>query len=139
MDYKTILTHLYYLVSHADTKVNEKEAALGKQLAKLESIDEKKFEATLASLKEKDHAVLLRDTVSAMRKLHNKQQIRCIAWLCVIANGDGFMDKEEWTLIYKIYHTELQLPMTEIMEEQKELNKLIHGKAFQSIGVRVND
>jgi hypothetical protein len=49
------------------------------------------------------------------------------------------MDKEEWTLIYKIYHTELQLPMSDIMEEQKELNKLIHGKAFQSIGVRVND
>ncbi len=139
MDYKLILTNLYYLVSYADTKVNEKEAALGKQMAKLESIEEKAFETNLASLKGKDQAVLLRDTVNAMRKLSNKQQIRCIAWLCVVANGDGFMDKEEWTLIYKIYHTELQLPMTEIMEEQKELNKLIHGKAFQSIGVRVND
>jgi uncharacterized tellurite resistance protein B-like protein len=119
--------------------VNEKETALGKQMAKLESIEEKTFEDNLAALKQKDQAVLLRDTVSAMRKLSNKQQIRCIAWLCVVANGDGFMDKEEWTLIYKIYHTELQLPMSDIMEEQKELNKLIHGKAFQSIGVRVND
>jgi uncharacterized tellurite resistance protein B-like protein len=139
MDYKSILTNLYYLVSHADTKVNEKEAVIGKQMAKLEHIDEKTFETNLATLKEKDPAVLLRDTVSAMRKLGNKQQIRSIAWLCVVANGDGFMDKEEWTLIYKIYHTELQLPMAEIMEEQKELNKLIHGKAFQSIGVRVNN
>jgi uncharacterized tellurite resistance protein B-like protein len=139
MNFKTILTHLYYLVSHADTKVNEKEAALGKQMARLEGIEEKTFEDNLAGLKQKDQAVLLRDTVSAMRKLTNKQQIRCIAWLCVVANGDGFMDKEEWTLIYKIYHTELQLPMSDIMEEQKELNKLIHGKAFQSIGVRVND
>jgi uncharacterized tellurite resistance protein B-like protein len=139
MDFKTILTHLYYLVSHADTKVNEKEAALGKQMAKLEGIEEEKFERNLTALKQKDQTVLLRETVSAMRKLTNKQQIRCIAWLCVVANGDGFMDKEEWTLIYKIYHTESQLPMSDIMEEQKELNKLIHGKAFQSIGVRVND
>jgi uncharacterized tellurite resistance protein B-like protein len=139
MDYKSILTNLYYLVSHADTKVNEKEAAIGKQMAKLEQIDEKTFEANLTVLKDKDQVSLLRDTVSAMRKLSIKQQIRSIAWLCVVANGDGFMDKEEWTLIYKIYHTELQLPMADIMEEQKELNKLIHGKAFQSIGVRVND
>ena len=139
MDYKSILTNLYYLVSHADTKVNEKEAAIGKQMAKLEHIDEKTFEANLTVLKDKDQVSLLRDTVSAMRKLSIKQQIRSIAWLCVVANGDGFMDKEEWTLIYKIYHTELQLPMADIMEEQKELNKLIHGKAFQSIGVRVND
>lgn len=139
MDYKSILSNLYYLITHADTKVNEKETALGKQMTKLEHIDEKTFEANLSSLKQKDNAIVLRDTTNAMRKLSNKQQIRCIAWLCVVANGDGFMDKEEWTLIYKIYHTELQLPMTEIMEEQKELNKLIHGKAFQSIGVRVND
>lgn len=139
MEFKTILTHLYYLVSHADNKVNEKEATLGKQMAKLEAIDEQTFEATLLQLKEKDQAVLLHDTISAMRKLTNRQQVRCIAWLCVVANGDGFMDKEEWTLIYKIYHTELHLPLPDIMEEQKELNKLIHGKAFQSIGVRVND
>ena len=49
------------------------------------------------------------------------------------------MDKEEWTLIYKIYHTELGLPIGEIMEVQKELNKIIHGRSFQSIGVRVNE
>ena len=139
MDYKSILTTLCYLVIFADAKVNEKELLLGKQMAKQEGIEESKFAASIESLKSKDSATLLSECIIALRKIEPKLQIRCIAWLCVIANGDGFMDKEEWTLIYKIYHTELSLRLSDIMEEQKELNKVIHGKAFQSIGVRVND
>ena len=139
MDYKSILTGLYYLIICSDGNVNEKELALGKQMAKIEGMDEGAFLKQLELLKSKDPKSLLSDCIAGLRKLDKKQQNRCIAWLCVVANGDGFMDKEEWTLIYKIYHTELNLPMNEIMEEQKELNMIIHGKAFQSIGVRVND
>ncbi|MBL7858354.1 MAG: TerB family tellurite resistance protein [Cyclobacteriaceae bacterium] len=139
MDYKKTLTTLYHLISGADGNINEKELQLGKQLAKLEGIDEAGFLASLETLKSQNAASLLSDCVAALRKMNISQQIRCIAWLCVVANGDGFMDKEEWTLIYKIYHTELGLPMSDIMETQKEINKLIHGKSFQSIGVRVND
>ena len=139
MDYKKIITSLYHLVIGADGKINEKELQLGKQMAKTEGMDEAAFLAELENLKSANSAALLSECVLALRKVNVSQQIRCIAWLCVVANGDGFMDKEEWTLIYKIYHTELGLPMSEIMETQKELNKLIHGKSFQSIGVRVND
>jgi hypothetical protein len=34
------------------------------------------------------------------------------------------MDKAEWQFIYKIYHKELNLPLDDIMEVQKELSKL---------------
>ena len=59
--------------------------------------------------------------------------------MCVIANSDGFMDKEEWILIYKIYHTELKLSLDEVLKIQKELNMLVHGRSFGSLGVKVND
>lgn len=138
MDYKTILTNLYYLVIFADGKVNEKEVQLGKQMVKTEGIDATSFDANLESLKAKDRTAIYSECISALKKLDHKTQIRCIAWLCVIANGDGFMDKEEWTFIYKIYHTDLGLQLSEVMETQKELNQIVYGKAFQSIGVRVN-
>jgi hypothetical protein len=63
-----------------------------------------------------------------IRKLEQLQQIRIIAWLCVIANADGFMDRAEWQLIYTIYHKELDLPLSEIFAVQKELNRLIWEK-----------
>lgn len=139
MDFKSVLARLFYLVVYADSQVNEKEISLGKQMVILEGLDGKAFDETVESLKSHDKNSVLSQSIAGLKKLEKKQQIRCLAWLCVIANGDGFMDKEEWTLIYKIYHTELGLSLNEIMEAQKELNKALFGSSFQSIGVRVND
>ncbi|MEO7988437.1 MAG: TerB family tellurite resistance protein [Chryseolinea sp.] len=138
MDYKATLTGLYHLLVLADDNVNEKELSFGKEMLKVEGIDEASFKTQMEELKTKDGATTLAECIAGLKKLDKKKQIRCLAWLSVIANSDGFMDKEEWELIYKIYHTELGLPLDEIMKTQKELNVLIHGKSFQSIGIRVN-
>lgn len=137
MDYRTIIINLYYLLIYADGKVNERELALGKKMVEAEGFDLIKFEEQLEALKQKNLTTLYTESLAALKKLDTKLQIRCIAWLCVIANSDGFMDKEEWILIYKIYHTELKLALDDVMKTQKELNQIIHGKAFQSLGVRV--
>ena len=138
MDYKSTLTSLYHLLILADDNVNEKELAFGKQMLKVESIDESAFKTQMEALKTKESSAIYAECVSGLKKLDKKKQIRCMGWLSAIANSDGFMDKDEWELIYKIYHTELGLPLDEIMKMQKELNLLIHGKSFQSIGIRVN-
>ncbi len=138
MDYKATLTGLYHLLVLADDNVNEKEVAFGKEMLKVEGIDEASFKAQMEELKTKNGATILAECMVGLKKLDKKKQIRCLGWLSAIANSDGFMDKGEWELIYKIYHTELGLPLAEIMKMQKELNVLIHGKSFQSIGIRVN-
>lgn len=137
MDFKTTLTSLYYMLICADGKVDERELALGRKMMEAEGIDLATFDSQLEALKAKDISNLYNDCLAGLKKLDSKQQIRAIAWLCVIANSDGFMDKAEWILIYKIYHTELKLSLDEIMKTQKDLNKIIHGKSFQSLGVRV--
>ena len=129
---------LYYLLIYADGKVNDREISLGKKMMTAEGMDDITFERQLDGLKGKDPQALLRDCIVSLRKLDAKQQTRCIAWMCVIANSDGFMDKEEWILIYKIYHTELRLSLDEIMKTQKDLNRVIHGKSFYSLGVKVD-
>lgn len=137
MDFQSVITQLYFLLIYADGNVNEKEILLGRQMAKIEKIDS--FESKLENLKESKPANLLATSINTLRKLDRKQQVRSIAWMCVIANSDGFMDKEEWGLIYKIYNVELGLALNEIMESQKELNKILYGTSFQSFGVKVND
>src|SRR5690349_5690343 len=100
MNYKSIISSLYYLLIYADGKINEREVSLGKLMMKAEGFDDSEFESLMELFKRKDRTVLLAECTAGLKKLGLKQQIRAIAWLCVIANADGFMDKEEWLLIY---------------------------------------
>jgi len=139
MDYNATITSLFFLLIYADGEANEKEISRGKQMMLAEGIDEKKFNSLIESLKTKKNENIYSDCINGLKKLNKEKQIRCIAWLCVVANADGFMDREEWMLIYKIYHTELNLVLDDIMKVQKHLNSLIHGKAFHSLGVKMSD
>ena len=123
MTYPVILTNLYYMLIHVDTRVNDKEVALGQQMMKTEGILETAFQAQIAALPSQHLPKVLSESVASLKKLDRDKQIRCIAWLCVIANSDGFMDRAEWQFIYAIYHKELQLPLDEIMRIQKDLNR----------------
>ncbi|MBI1770670.1 MAG: TerB family tellurite resistance protein [Bacteroidetes bacterium] len=137
MDYHLTISGLYYLLICADGNVNEKELLLGKKMVVAEGFDEAKFLTTLDQFKNQDKILLYKECVGGLKKLKRADQIRCVAWMCVIANSDGFMDKEEWVLIYRIYHDELDLSLDEIMKTQKQLNKILHGKEFLSFGVKV--
>jgi uncharacterized tellurite resistance protein B-like protein len=136
VDYFSTLIGLYYLVIGADGNVSDKEELLGKKMTKAEGFDENKFDAFLLEYKVADRYKLYNDCLIGLRKLNPEQQVRCISWMCVIANSDGFMDKREWELIYKIYHTELSLSLDEIMKTQRELNKILHGRDFLSFGIK---
>lgn len=125
MTYNSIITRLYFLLIHADGKVNEKEVSSAKQMMKAEGIGEKDFAAELEKLQSCDHEELLNECITALKQVETAQQIRIVAWLCVLANADGFMDRNEWQLIYRIYHKELNLPLNEIFNVQKELVRLV--------------
>jgi hypothetical protein len=139
MNFRSTLINLYFLLINADAKVNERELLLGKMMLEAEGLPTNKFESELAELRTKSITSLLSTGITAVKKLPQNQQLRSVAWLCVIANADGFMDKEEWKLIYKLYHDELNLKLDEVMKTQRELNKLIHGKSFHSFGVKVSE
>jgi uncharacterized tellurite resistance protein B-like protein len=133
MNYNATLSKLYFLLVYADGNINEKEAATAKQMIAAEGIIEKDFNKELEWMKSQDKAVLFSESMVAIRKLDLKQQIRIVAWLCVVANADGFMDRAEWQLIYRIYHKELNLSLHAIFAVQKELNRLNWEKSTMTI------
>lgn len=109
------------MLIHTDGKVNEGEISLGKKMIQTEGIGEHEFDAILKNLEGKEISQIYLQTLADLKRLSRNEQIRCIAWLCVLANADGFMDRVEWQFIYKVYHKELQLPLNVIMETQKDL------------------
>jgi uncharacterized tellurite resistance protein B-like protein len=124
MNFKAIIIRLYYMLIYSDGKVNQGEVSLGQKLIQAEGISEAEFNAQLDALKKKDSNVIYKECLADLKRLKPELQIRSIAWMCVLANSDGFMDKAEWQFIYKIYHKELHLPLDNIMEVQKELAKV---------------
>jgi uncharacterized tellurite resistance protein B-like protein len=132
MNYQLVICKLYYLLAYADGSINDKEAAVAKQMIKTESISDDYFNLQIQLLNSRDKVSLYSECVQELRKLDEKNQIKIVAWMCVVANADGFMDRAEWQLIYKIYHKELGLPLNEIFSAQKELNKLIWGTSIST-------
>ncbi|MFM8851118.1 MAG: TerB family tellurite resistance protein [Cytophagales bacterium] len=136
LDYFSTITGLYSLVIGTDGNITEKELTLGRKMVKAEGFDEAKFDSMLSEFKAFDKAKLLKGCIAGLKNLVPAKQLRCISWMCVIANSDGFMDKREWELIYTIYHKELNLSLDDIMKTQRELNKILHGKEFLSFGIK---
>lgn len=126
MKHNSVLAKLYYTLIHADNKMNERELALGRQMVHCEGLSETSFDSEVAALSTKPAPVIFKEIVDGLKRLEPALQIRCIAWMCVIANADGFMDKKEWQFIYQLYHKELSLPLDQIMKVQNELIKLVH-------------
>ena len=132
MNYHAIIIRLYFLLIYGDGEANQKELVSARQMITTEGIQEPDFVAQLALLKSKSHEAIYKEAIDGLKRLDRTKQLRIVAWLCVLANADGFMERSEWQLIYKIYHKELALPLNEIFEVQKHLNKLVWEK--NSIG-----
>lgn len=133
MNYSIVLTNLYFILIYADGEVNEHERATGHQILKTESIKEEDFNLQMEMLKSIQADIILAESIPALKKLSRDQQIRIVAWLCVVANGDGFMDKAEWALIYRIYYKELNLSLDEIFKVQKQLTRAARESIVDAI------
>jgi uncharacterized tellurite resistance protein B-like protein len=134
MNHKPTLIKLYHLLVNADGVVNEREEAIGKQMTATEGINEFEFDRIIESLKKRNPEVIYSESVEELKKLDHNAQVRCVAWLSVIANADGFMDRTEWQFIYKLYHKELGLKLDDVMKKQKELIGL-KERPFLSLAV----
>jgi uncharacterized tellurite resistance protein B-like protein len=130
MNFKSTIIQLYFMLIYSDGQINQGEIALGKKMIQAEGISESEFDRQIASLNGVGIDAIYKTCLNNLKRLTKEQQIRCIAWLCVLANSDGFMDKKEWQFIYKVYHKELQLPLDNIMTVQKELNVLTRDSLF---------
>ena len=116
-----VIIQLYHLLANVDGRIDEREVLAGKQMIQSEGINEMDFEIKLESLKKRKASVVYSECVEGLKRLSPAKQARYVAWLCVIANADGFMDKTEWQFIYNLYYKELNLNLDEIMKTQKEL------------------
>ena len=110
------IVSLYYLVSSADGKISDFEKKICERMIKSEQIDISAFDHIMASIRHLPLDEVYRMCINLLKSCTREEQTRALAWMRSIANSDGFMAKEEWSLIFKIYKKELQLSLKEIIE-----------------------
>ncbi len=112
---------LYHLLITADGHVDNKELRMGELMKKHENINDSDFDYYLSKVSNKQKEEIIAECVENLKKCDQDWRIKCIAWMSLIANSDGFMAPEEWKLIYYIYNTQLKLNLSDILAMQKTL------------------
>lgn len=110
------IVSLYYLISSADGKISDFEKRICELMMKSEGIDVPEFEMTIDSIKHLSQEGVYSLCIRLLKSCTKEEQVKALAWMRAIANSDGFMAKEEWSLIFKIYKKELQLNLKEIID-----------------------
>ena len=115
-----LFNQLYFLLITSDGVVCEKETDLWRKISTTHGFDDD-FQKHYNQFESKEKTKILTESIQSLKQTPKKEQINLIAYLCVVANADWFMDKREWKLIYTLYHDELKLAQEEIMEKQRTI------------------
>ena len=116
---------LFYLLTNADGEVNEQELVVVRQMVSHERLNENLIFQELERLNFYPREEIMTDCLEEMREQQVYDQVKYIAWMCLVANADGFMDQAEWQLIYYLYHKGLGINLQDIMEKQLKLKQIL--------------
>jgi hypothetical protein len=126
-DLAEALTSLYFLMICADKYIDTRELEMGRIMRSLEHIDEKQFFTRIDEYSNRDNREVYDTCIESLERCDQKDQIRCLAWMKVIAFSDGSMATREWDLYQNICLNELQIDLNEVLAEQKRIRARING------------
>ena len=126
MDTYKVAAELFYLLVMADGHVHDKESVMGETMVRSEGFDQQLFDEAVENASIKGCNQLLKGCVRGLKELPVQDQERLLAWMCLIANADGFMDNKEWSVIYRIYHDELKLDRESIFRMQRTIRSSMY-------------
>ena len=109
------IVSLYFLISSADGKISDFEKKICEMMMKSEGIKGPEFDHIIESINQLPQDEIYKMSIKILKSCAKEEQIKALAWMRSIANSDGFMDKQEWSLIFKIYKKELQLNLKDII------------------------
>ena len=120
-NFNEAMVSLYHLISLADGEISQRELEMCTLMRKTEEINDGSFNEIIKRFDRKTHSEIYKTCVGLLRTCPVSEQIACLAWMRYIANCDGFMAREEWSLIFKIYKKELNLNLNDIMNYELPL------------------
>lgn len=123
--FQQAFAYLYYLMLSADNVADIKELKLGKKIINIEKLDYQDVMNQMDQLTKVPRNQIFSEAVDLIKGIAKKEQVKCLAYIQLIAKIDGSYDEREKELLDQISISELNISLQEISDVEKELNKVI--------------
>ena len=107
---------LCYLIGNTNGDMTHFETRMYEFIKHEENIPEEVAGLILDKITAMSHEYILEKGIQALSQCKKTDQVKCLAWMNKIANADGCLADQEWSIIYQVYHRELNLTLEEILE-----------------------
>jgi len=123
--FQQAFAYLYFLMLSADNVADIKELKLGKKIINIEKLDYHDVMNQMDQLTKVPRNQIFNEAVDLIKGISKKEQVKCLAYIHLIAKIDGSYDEREKELLDQISINELNISLQEISDVEKELNKVI--------------
>lgn len=107
---------LCYLIGNTSGDMNHFETRMYEFIKHEENISEEVADLILSEIGSMSHEYILDRGIEALNQCEKTDQVKCLAWMNKIANADGYLADQEWSIIYQVYNEELDITLEEILE-----------------------
>ena len=125
LPFQKAFSYLYFLMLSADNVADIKELELGKKIIRIEKLNYKEVMTQMDQLTKVPRNEIFREAVQLLKKISKEDQLKCLAYIRLIAKIDGAYDEREQELLHEIGLNEMKVSMQEISDTEKELDKAI--------------
>ena len=125
--FQNAFSYLYFLMLSADNVADIKELELGKKIIRIENLNYREVMLQMDQLTKVPKSEIFTEAVDLLKKVSKAEQLKCLAYIRLIAKSDGAYDEREKELLHDLGMTELNISLQEISETEKELNQVILG------------
>jgi len=123
--FKQAFTHLYFLMLSADKIADLRELKLGNKIIKLENLDAAEVMKDIDYLSALPRDNVYEQGLSLLKSLSNKDQVKILAYVKMIAKVDGSYDEKESSLLNEISINELRISLQEVFDAEQILSENI--------------
>jgi hypothetical protein len=121
--FQKAFAHLYYLMLSADRVADLNELATGNKIIEFEGFDKDSVMKQIDQLSAVSRNQAIDDCLVLLKSISKEDQIKCLAYVKMIAMSDGSFDREESDLLHNIGSNELSILPQEIDTAEKKLRQ----------------
>ena len=118
-------TYLFYLMFSADKVADLREFQLGSAIMKLENMNKPKVMENIDFLSNMPRQQVKNDALAALHKCNEREQLKCLAYMKMVARIDGSIADKELYLIEEICQNEVKQDLYEVLKVEQELRPKI--------------
>jgi len=130
LSFQEAFANLFFLMLSADNVADIKELKLGKKIIIFEKLDYTAVMNRVDDLSRMPKDEIFVQAIDLLKSLSKEAQLKCLAYMRLIAVSDGSYDERERQLLETISKSEISISIQDIVEVEGQLRDDISGFDF---------